>query len=408
MDTTPVGYIQAALGLVSLMIAIVFYMAWKTLGERPWAMRWSMAFTALTIYWLAHLNAKQFPSFETYWLTANAFGFATLTLALRGHCERTDCQYLPKNLWPVSILLFTGVMWTTLVNQHIGLSAAIFPGVAAVSLLLASIMIIRHRERTRPAEWASAISMSLFGIAQIPYAVTLYKLGPGVDAVMTQMFVHPSVMFRPAGLVGMGMFVIFMLASDLYEDMKEIAVRDQLTNLFNRRGFSEQSAVAYSNARRAETTVSVIAADIDHFKSVNDEFGHGIGDEALQHFANLLSENRRAADIVARIGGEEFALVLPGTDIREATKIADELCIRMASSPMVSAGRQIVMTASFGVATISDEDANLTDVVVKADRALYRSKRAGRNRVDLESSQLMRSVDGEIEVLGKTVATASD
>ena len=190
-------------------------------------------------------------------------------------------------------------------------------------------MIIRHRERTRPAEWASAISMSLFGIAQIPYAVTLYKLGPGVDAVMNpDVRITRACCLRPAGLVGMGMFVIFMLASDLYEDMKEIAVRDQLTNLFNRRGFGEQSAVAYSNARRTESTVSVIAADIDHFKSVNDEFGHSIGDEALQHFANLLSENRRAADIVARIGGEEFVLVLPGTDIREATKIADELCIR--------------------------------------------------------------------------------
>ena len=175
-------------------------------------------------------------------------------------------------------------MWTTLVDQHIGLSAAIFPLVATVSLVLASVMIVRHRERTRPAEWASAISMSLFGIAQIPFAVTIYQQGPGVDAVMEQMFMHPSVLLRPAGLVGMGMFVIFMLASDLYEDMKEIAVRDQLTNLFNRRGFGEQSAVAYSNARRTETTVSVIAADIDHFKSVNDEFGHGIGDEALQHF----------------------------------------------------------------------------------------------------------------------------
>ena len=80
----------------------------------------------------------------------------------------------------------------------------------------------------------------------------------------------------------------------------------------------------------------------------------------------------------------------------------------MASSPMVSAGRQIVMTASFGVASISDEDTSLTDVVVKADRALYRSKRAGRNRVDLESSQLMRSIDGEIEVLGKKVTTATE
>ncbi|MGI9221516.1 MAG: GGDEF domain-containing protein [Woeseiaceae bacterium] len=408
MDSSPVGYIQAALGLVSLMIAIVFYMAWKTLGERPWAFKWSMAFTALTIYWLAHLKSDWFPSFETYWLTANAFGFATLTLALRGHCERTDCQYLPKNLWPIAILLFTGVMWTTLVDQHIGLSAAIFPVVSAISLFLASTMVIRHRETVRAAEWATATSMALFGLSQLPFALIVYRLGPNSQDVLTHMFTHPSILLRPAGLVGMGMFVVFMLASDLYEDMKEIAVRDQLTNLFNRRGLGEQAAIAYANARRNDNTVSVVAADIDHFKSVNDEFGHAIGDEALQHFAKLLTDNRRAADIAARIGGEEFVLVLPGTDIREATAIADELCIRMATSPLVSAGRQIVMTASFGVASISEEDTCLTDIVVKADRALYRSKRAGRNRVDLESSQLMRTVEGELEIVGKRVTAATD
>ena len=399
MDSSPVVYIQTALGIVSLMIAIVFYMAWKTLGEKPWAMRWSMAFIALTAYWVAHLCASSFPSFETYWLTANAFGLATLTLALRGHCERTNCQYLPDNLWPISILIFTGVMWTTLVDQHVGLSAAIFPVVSAVSLLLASIMVVRHREKTRAAEWAAAISMTIFAIVQIPSAAMYYGFGPDSDVVITGMFTHPSILLRPAGLVGMGMFVVFMLASDLYEDMKEIAVRDQLTALFNRRGFGEQGAIAFANARRTNQVVSVVAADIDHFKSVNDEFGHSIGDEALRHFAALLSENRRVEDIVARIGGEEFVLVLPGTDIREATAIADELCIRMATSPMVTDGRQIVMTSSFGVASIAEQDTCLTDVVIKADRALYRSKRAGRNRVDLESSQIMRTFDGSFETV---------
>ena len=281
MDTSAIAYIQAALGVVSLMIAIVFYMAWKTLGERPWALCWALAFASLTVYWFMHLSGSKFPNFESYWLVANAFGFATLTLALRGHCERTKCRILPANLWPISLLIFTGVMWTTLVDQNTGLSAAIFPITSAVSLLLASIMIIRHRPEPRPAEWASAISMTLFAVAQFPTAAFLYGLGPDPDVVLTQMFSHPSMLLRPAGLVGMGMFVIFMLASDLYEDMREIAVRDQLTGLYNRRGFGEQAAIAYANARRSENPVSVIAADIDHFKSVNDEFGHSIGDEGI-------------------------------------------------------------------------------------------------------------------------------
>jgi diguanylate cyclase (GGDEF)-like protein len=142
--------------------------------------------------------------------------------------------------------------------------------------------------------------------------------------------------------------------------------------------------------------------DIDHFKSVNDEFGHAAGDEALAHFAGLLREYRRVDDIAARIGGEEFALVLPGTGIEEAISVADDLCRRLAASPLIVDGRDVVMTASFGVAAISEKDTSLTDVIVRAYRALYRSKRAGRNRVDLESSQLMRAVDGSLEAVTQT------
>ncbi|MDH5323094.1 MAG: GGDEF domain-containing protein [Gammaproteobacteria bacterium] len=397
MTMSPLTYIQVASGTTSLIIAIIFFMAWKTLGDRPWAMRWSLAFLFSTLYWLAMLGAGRFPSHASFWLLANAFGIATITLALRGHCQRTQCERLPKNLWPIASLIFAGVAWTTLVQPHAGLSAAILPFAAAVSLLMSATMVIRHREQTRVAEWASAITMILFALVQLPAAWHIYGLGPDRDLVMSQLFSHASVMFIPAGLIGMAMFVMFMLASDLYEDMKEISVRDPLTGLLNRRGFGEQTIVAYATARRTVQPVSVIAADIDHFKSVNDEFGHNIGDKALVHFSRLLMAERRVEDIVARIGGEEFLLVLPGTDIAEASAIADELCERLAASPMAVDERKVVMTASFGVAAISDKDASLADVVIKADRALYRSKRAGRNRVDLESSQTLRALDGSLK-----------
>jgi diguanylate cyclase (GGDEF)-like protein len=397
MTMTSVTYIQAALATTSVMIAIIFFMAWKTLGEKPWAINWAIAFVAATMYWLTNLGADLFPSYAAYWLSANAFGLAMITLALRGHCQRSDCAHLPKNLWPYAILVFAAVLWTTMLQPHAGLSAAILPFAAAISLLLSAAIIIRQRAQTRMAEWAAAITMILFAIVQLPAAVFVYRLGPDQQVVMSQMFSHPSMLLVPAGFIGMAMFVIFMLASDLYEDMKEIAVRDQLTGLLNRRGFSEQSAVAYATARRTVQPVSVIASDIDHFKSVNDEFGHGIGDKALVHFARLLTYERRVEDIVARIGGEEFVLALPGTDIAEATLIADELCMRLAVSPLVVDGRTVDMTASFGVASISDKDTCLADVVVKADRALYRSKRAGRNRVDLESSQMLRALDGSLK-----------
>ena len=91
--------------------------------------------------------------------------------------------------------------------------------------------------------------------------------------------------------------------------------------------------------------------------------------------------------------------MLPGTDVDEAISVADELCARMAASPLAVDGRDVVMTASFGVAAISEKDRSLTDVIARADRALYRSKRAGRNRVDLESSQKVRAIDGSLEMV---------
>ena len=125
--------------------------------------------------------------------------------------------------------------------------------------------------------------------------------------------------------------------------------------------------------------------------------GHAAGDLALVHFADILKIQRRADDILARVGGEEFAVILPGTNLKDATQIADDLCLRLESSPFEVDEISHVMTASFGVACLSSKDTCLSDVIVRADRALYRSKRAGRNRVDLESSQYMRAVDGSLK-----------
>jgi diguanylate cyclase (GGDEF)-like protein len=197
--------------------------------------------------------------------------------------------------------------------------------------------------------------------------------------------------------MAMGMFVIFMLASDISIEMKEIAIHDELTGVLNRRGLSEQGAVAFATSRRNEFPISVIMTDIDRFKFFNDEYGHAAGDSALVHFSGLLNAARRADDFIARVGGEEFALILPGTGLRSAMKIADALCANVESSSVLVDDASVKMTASFGVATISDKDTSLADTILRADRALYRSKRAGRNQVDLESSQLMLAIDGTLK-----------
>jgi len=394
--TSPVFYILVALTLTSAIISITFFIAWKTLGHKPYALSWCIAFLAATCQWFLNLAMPVFPNFASYWLTVNGLAVVVITLGLRGHCQRTNSKMLPENLWPHAGLVYTAVVWITVVEQHIGLAIAFMPGVAALTLFISAVMIVRHRDHTRPAEWAAAASIFIFGIAQLVTAGVALLQGPAGDQAYRDLYMHFNFMTLPAGYTGMAIFVIFMMASDLSEELKELAAHDQLTGLLNRRGFGEQGAAAYSFARRTGRYVSVIMTDVDRFKDINDEFGHAAGDAALCQFAGILQAGRRAEDVLARVGGEEFALILPGANLERAMDIAEALCAKLEAAPLDVEGVAMEMTASFGVATISVEDKGITDIVKRADRALYRSKRAGRNRVDLESSQLVKTTGGSL------------
>ena len=174
----------------------------------------------------------------------------------------------------------------------------------------------------------------------------------------------------------------------------QLATMDELTGLSNRRGFEALAQHVLELCRRLGRRASLLYFDLDRFKQINDEHGHFVGDQAIVHFSNTLAQDRRAEDILARIGGEEFALVLPGASVKQAVDIATELCSRLRHRPMQVDNTELTMTASFGVASISTDDTCLSDVVARADVALYQSKNKGRNRVDLLASQVMLSKDG--------------
>ena len=393
MDS-PVFYIIFALMLTSAVISTTFFMAWFTLGRKAHTLTWGVTFLVATFQWLFNLLAAEFPSHTAYWLTVNAFSVIVLTLGLRGHCQRTDCRILPRNLWPYSAAIYLAIVWTTAIAPHVGVSMAVVPVFGSLTLFLSALMIMRHRDNSRPAEIATAIVLVAFGLTQLAAGGAALLQGAEGSALYRDLYVSINFLTLPAGYTGAAILVLFMVASDLSEEMKILATVDQLTGLLNRRGFGSRAAAAYAEAREEDTPVSVVMSDIDRFKFINDEFGHAAGDLALCHFADALRKGRDDRDVAARVGGEEFALVLPGVELIDALRIAEELCARVESTPLVFDGEAVPMTASFGVATISRKDTCLTDVIVRADRALYRSKREGRNRVDLESSQVLRKLTG--------------
>lgn len=156
--------------------------------------------------------------------------------------------------------------------------------------------------------------------------------------------------------------------------------KDYLTGLFNRRLLNQIFRKYQEISEFTGQTISIIITDIDYFKKINDTYGHLAGDAALKHFANILKENLRKSDLVFRIGGEEFLILLPNTTLEEAAKIAESLRAKLELTPLIYDGKTIKLTASFGVAQLKDEQ-TLNQLIEEADKKLYTAKREGRNRV---------------------------
>jgi len=152
---------------------------------------------------------------------------------------------------------------------------------------------------------------------------------------------------------------------------------DALTGIFNRRKFNDLCAAEIARSARYGTPLALIMVDIDHFKRVNDEHGHLVGDRALVDFAQVLSERMRATDALCRWGGEEFMILAPHLDLASAVQMADKLRAAVADADFGIAGR---ITCSLGVATLRDGD-RAVDLILRADTCLYRAKRTGRNCV---------------------------
>jgi two-component system cell cycle response regulator len=169
------------------------------------------------------------------------------------------------------------------------------------------------------------------------------------------------------------------------DQMEALAMQDGLTGLCNRRAIEAQAQAECSRAARDEQPTSVILLDVDHFKAVNDRYGHQIGDQALRLMADVLARSQRGYDVAGRWGGEEFMLVLPETTLEDAGRVAERVRATVAAAALpLSDGTSLEVRVSLGVAGTCDSVPPSADALIRqADEALYQAKRAGRNRVCL-------------------------
>lgn len=171
------------------------------------------------------------------------------------------------------------------------------------------------------------------------------------------------------------------------QELKELVSRDPLTNAYNRRYFSEVASKLIPIGRRKEEPISVLMIDIDKFKKINDTYGHSAGDEVIKTLAIKLQSSTRESDIVARFGGEEFAIILPNTDKKSALTIAESIREEIEEShldlcPTTPSNELIKFTISIGVDEFNyTTDGQIDNSLNRADKALYKAKNSGRNRV---------------------------
>jgi diguanylate cyclase (GGDEF)-like protein len=160
------------------------------------------------------------------------------------------------------------------------------------------------------------------------------------------------------------------------------ASTDALTGVMSRRAFNEQADREIARADRYGSPLSCALIDADHFKAINDTYGHGVGDLVLKHLAAVCSKELRTSDCIGRIGGEEFAIMLPDTELGTAMQVAERLRKLIASTPLDTGGGQMVkLTASIGVAAYSQSTKTFDGLLSNADFAMYDAKNGGRNRV---------------------------
>jgi diguanylate cyclase (GGDEF)-like protein len=193
-----------------------------------------------------------------------------------------------------------------------------------------------------------------------------------------------------------GRMLIYSDVTDIVrhaQELERLATTDGMTGIYNRRHFLALAELEWNKACRYNRPVTLLLLDIDYFKLINDAHGHQAGDDVIVHLANLAGSCKRATDVLARLGGEEFALLLPETDLPRAEDFAERLREEVAAHPLVVASQPIRATISIGVAAKSSKTPTFSELINVADKALYEAKRAGRNRVTcaFESFDLLRT-----------------
>ncbi|MFZ5841309.1 MAG: sensor domain-containing diguanylate cyclase [Pseudomonadota bacterium] len=309
--------------------------------------------------------------------------FACTFLALDQHATRLKFMLEAAVLSTLALMLALIAL-----DQHVAaVFLAFFFAIAfALMMVLLGIVTIRHG-RSVGRYYLLAVTAGAGGAI-----VTALTVWGWIPATATGFHAVEIGMVAEATMLALALANRMRHHERAQKEAEQLARQDALTGLPNRRGFFEQAAGVWGNVLRRQRPLSVLMIDIDHFKPVNDRYGHDVGDQVLVTVANLLKQNSRVGDIVARWGGEEFLLLLPETALEQASALAERIRMAVAEQASLAAQYEHRLTVSIGCVQHHDE-ASLTDLIRAADQCLYSAKEQGRNRVVTAPSAVLHPFD---------------
>jgi diguanylate cyclase (GGDEF)-like protein len=287
---------------------------------------------------------------------------------------RANLGLAPFTLLLYACMLGSEIFWLAILLRMDG---GLVYGIGGYMLYVLGLLVTGLPLRFRD----NAVGVPLVLLA--PNAAAAAGLVPGF------LYAEYNTLILPAS--GLALFTLWAFdrlyrrAYSYQRSVERLAAEDPLTGLANRRQFMVAGTRLLEAVRRYQRPACLLLADLDRFKAINDRYGHAAGDAVLQAAAGLLNEFRRAADVPARFGGEEFAVLLPETDARGAVALADRLRAALAARRLRipgAPGVELTVTMSVGVAVCTPADDSLDAVLRRADAALYRAKDGGRNRVE--------------------------
>jgi diguanylate cyclase (GGDEF)-like protein len=293
-----------------------------------------------------------------------------------------DRPYRTEPLWAALAAVYATTLWFTAGVDSFPARTTAFGSVSAAVLCIVAFELFRGAPDRSVATRFTAFVLT--AIAVVMVARVAYTLSLGRDA-RTLFSGDPVQLGFVATFVALGigsaMGFMLMIAEKLRSELARLATLDPLTGVYNRRTFADLAGREISRASRLGTELALVMIDLDHFKSVNDRFGHAAGDDVLREFVAIARRGLRRPDLIGRYGGEEFCILLPDTSRLEAVQVAQRLRGAVEHAEVMVRDAATRFTVSVGIAHSDRTGLDLDTLLREADLALYRAKSLGRNQV---------------------------